>query len=349
MVSLLTLGKFGVLMMKARAMHLDPFSCASGFLRIAVSARAAGVMIFAVMFFAQCTPERDSSATGDGSMQISPSDEFKVMTFNLRYDNPGDGKNQWPNRKTFAADVVRNSGASIIGIQEGLHHQVVGLDSLLLDFTYVGVGRDDGETQGEYTAIFVDTTHLKVIEEATFWLSETPDRPSVGWDASMERIATYALVMRRLDRPGSSSYGNRPILVVNGHFDHRGETSRTQAVLLIQDKTEELRQFGAMESVPVIVMGDFNANPSSEAIDVFSSFLTDAYHATISSPQGPVATFNGFEVIDGGYQEPEGRIDYVFMSDEFAVNSYAAINEVRDGRYVSDHFPILVGLSVQKR
>ena len=311
--------------------------------------RTKGLVLFAVMFLAQCTTERSSSATGDGSAQTSPSDEFKVMTFNLRYDNPGDGKNQWSNRKTFAADVVRNSGASIIGIQEGLHHQVVGLDSLLPDFTYVGVGRDDGATKGEYTALFVDTTRLEVIEEATFWLSETPDRPSVGWDASMERIASYALVMPRLERPGSSSYGNRPILVVNGHFDHRGETSRTQAALLIQDKTEELRQFGAMESVPVIVMGDFNASPSSEAMDVFSSFLTDAYHGSTTSPEGPVSTYNAFEVIDGGYQEPEGRIDYVFVSDESAVHSYAAIDEVRDGRYVSDHFPILVGLSVQKR
>ncbi len=311
--------------------------------------RTKGLVLFAVMFLAQCTTERSSSATGDGSAQTSPSDEFKVMTFNLRYDNPGDGKNQWSNRKTFAADVVRNSGASIIGIQEGLHHQVVGLDSLLPDFTYVGVGRDDGATKGEYTALFVDTTRLEVIEEATFWLSETPDRPSVGWDASMERIATYALVMPRLDRPGSSSYGNRPILVVNGHFDHRGETSRTQAALLIQDKTEELRQFGAMKSVPVIVMGDFNASPSSEAMDVFSSFLTDAYHGSLTSPQGPVSTYNAFEVIDGGYQDPEGRIDYVFVSDEFAVHSYTAVDEVRDGRYVSDHFPILVGLSVQKR
>ena len=315
--------------------------------------RTIGLVLFAVLLLVQCTSERDSSAAGDTSMQISPSDEFKVMTFNLRYDNPDDGENQWSNRKTFASDVVRNSGATIIGIQEGLHHQVVGLDSLLPDFTYVGVGRDDGATRGEYAAIFVDTTRLEVIEESTFWLSETPDRPSVGWDASMERIATYALVMpRQKDQgtmQGAVAFGNRPILVVNGHFDHRGETSRTQAALLIQDKAEELRQFGAMESVPVIAMGDFNASPSSEAINVFSSFLTDTYHASISSPQGPVATYNAFDVIDGGYQDPEGRIDYVFVSDEFAVNSYEAIDEVRDGRYVSDHFPILVGLSVQKQ
>ncbi|MDR9387467.1 MAG: endonuclease/exonuclease/phosphatase family protein [Balneolaceae bacterium] len=323
--------------------------------------RTIGLVLFAVLLLAQCTSERDSSAAGDSSMQISPSDEFKVMTFNLRYDNPDDGENKWSNRKTFASDVIRNSGASMIGIQEGLHHQVVGLDSLLPDFTYVGVGRDDGATKGEYTAIFVDTTRLEVIEESTFWLSETPDRPSVGWDASMERIATYALVMPRQKGQGTMqrtmqgtvqrtmAFGNRPLLVVNGHFDHRGKTSRTEAARLIQDKVEELRQFGAMEAVPVIVMGDFNASPSSEAMGVFSSFLTDAYHGATTSPEGPVATYNAFEVIDGGYQDPEGRIDYVFLSDEFAVNSYAAIDEIRDGRYVSDHFPILVGLSVQKQ
>jgi endonuclease/exonuclease/phosphatase family metal-dependent hydrolase len=165
----------------------------------------------------------------------------------------------------------------------------------------------------------------------------------------MERIATYAFVKPRQEDLATSTFGNRPLLVVNGHFDHRGETSRTEAALLIQDKAEELRQYGAMEAVPVIVMGDFNASPSSEAMGVFSTFLTDAYHGSTTPPEGPVSTYNAFEVIDGGYQDPEGRIDYVFVSEEFAVNSYAAIDEIRDGRYVSDHFPILVGLSVQKQ
>ncbi len=297
------------------------------------------VVLLIALSSTQCT-QRSENAQTQAVAQDETTDGVKVMTFNIRYDNPSDGDNQWSNRTTFVADVIHNSAASIVGIQEGLHHQVATLDSLLPSYSYVGVGRDDGATEGEYTAIYVDTTQFEIIEEATFWLSESPDRPSVGWDASMERIATYAILFPR----PSSSLPSTPFLVVNAHFDHRGELSRTQSAFLIQAKVEELRHFGAMESIPALVMGDFNASPSSDAIEVFRSFLNDSYHATMSPPIGPVATYNGFKVQPGGYQDPDGRIDYIFTSDEFSVQTYAAIDEIRDGRYVSDHFPILVGV-----
>ena len=268
---------------------------------------------------------------------------LRVMTFNLRYDNPGDGDNRWELRRDFAADVIQESGASLIGIQEGLHHQVDWLDNALTDFTYVGVGRDDGAEAGEYSAIFIDTTRFEIIDSATFWLSETPLKPSVGWDASMERIATYVIV---LERSSESVSQQAPFLVLNTHFDHIGQEARLESARLICDKIQVLRQFGET-MLPVMVMGDFNTGPGTAPVEVFSSFLQDSYIASETPPVGPATTFNGFNVIPDSYREPAGRIDYIFVSDEFRVNSYSAIDDLRNDRYVSDHFPILIDLTIE--
>jgi len=267
------------------------------------------------------------------------------MTFNLRYDNPGDGENRWELRREFAADVIQESGASLIGIQEGLDRQVEWLNDALPHFTYVGVGRDDGAKAGEYTAIFIDTTRIEIVDSGTFWLSETPERPSVGWDASMERIATYAIVLERGAKL-SESEQETSILVLNAHFDHIGQEARFESARLIRDKIQVLRQFGET-TLPVIAMGDFNTGPGTAPIEVFSSFLQDSYIVSESPPIGPVTTFNGFNVIPDGYRKAEGRIDYVFVSDAFRVNSYSAIDALRNERYVSDHFPILVDITIE--
>jgi endonuclease/exonuclease/phosphatase family metal-dependent hydrolase len=268
---------------------------------------------------------------------------LRVMTFNLRYDNPGDGENRWELRREFAAAVIQESGASLIGIQEGLHRQVEWLDDVLPDFTYVGVGRDDGAQAGEYSAIFIDTTRFEIVDSGTFWLSKTPERPSVGWDASMERIATYAIVLERGSEPVSQQ---TPLLILNAHFDHIGQEARLESARLIRDKIQVLRKFRET-TLPVIAMGDFNTGPGTPPIEVFSSFLQDSYIASETPPVGPATTFNGFNVIPDGYRELAGRIDYIFISDEFRVNSYSAIDDLRNDRYVSDHFPILIDLTIE--
>jgi len=284
-----------------------------------------------------------SSACASQSEGQSGDHSLRVMTFNLRYDNPGDGVNRWELRREFAADVIQESSASLIGIQEGLHHQVEWLDNILSDFPYVGVGRDDGAQAGEYSAIFIDTSRFEIIDSGTFWLSDIPSRPSVGWDASMERIATYVIVLERSSEPVSQQ---TPLLILNAHFDHIGQEARLESARLIRDKIQVLRQFGET-SLPVIAMGDFNTGPGTAPIEVFSSFLLDSYIVSETPPVGPVTTFNGFNVIPNGYREADGRIDYVFVSDEFRVNSYSAIDDLRNECYVSDHFPILVDITIE--
>ncbi len=336
-----------------------------------------GLIVF-LMAFAQnrlvhATILPETNLQGNTPQGETPQEvTLRAMTFNVRFDNPADGENRWELRRDFAADLIRNSGASIIGTQEGVVHQLDFLDEALHDFRYVGVGRDDGAKAGEFTAIFVDTTQFTIRDSGTFWLSETPERPSVGWDASMERIATYVVAVpavQRVPSPSTASPGTlssstaspnnspstetapdtlspsttnpEPFLVINAHFDHIGEQARLESARLIIQKARELSQSPRMP-MPVILMGDFNASTRTPPIQAFLEHYRDAFEISKSPPEGPVSTFTGFVVKESGYREPEGRIDYVFVNERVDVMSYRAMDDIREGRYVSDHFPVLV-------
>ena len=147
------------------------------------------------------------------------------MTYNIRYATERDGVNAWSNRKAFLSDQIKFYSPDVFGIQEGLLRQVSYLDSALTQYQYIGVGRDDGKEKGEFSAIFYDTEKLKVIENSTFWLSETPEKISIGWDAAMERICTYALFENLVS--GQKFY------VFNTHFDHIGKVAREKSADLI--------------------------------------------------------------------------------------------------------------------
>src|SRR6185436_17318400 len=126
------------------------------------------------------------------SMSIQ-SQELNVMTFNIRYNTWNDSLNAWPYRKDNAASQIRFHNVHILGVQEALYDQVIDLSQLLSQYKYVGVGRDDGKTKGEYSPIFYDTTRLKLLGSSTFWLSLTPETSgSKSWDAAITRIVTWA-------------------------------------------------------------------------------------------------------------------------------------------------------------
>lgn len=302
-----------------------------------------------------------SNADADGdalALAPPPPNTLRAATFNLRYDNPGDGENRWENRRRHVADVILASQASVIGTQEGLHHQVEWLDSALADHLYVGAGRDDGGTKGEFTAIFVDTTRFRVESSGTFWLSPTPDRPSVGWDAAMERICTYAVLAAREEDPdaentaanatdhASSSAVPPRLLVLNAHFDHMGDRARLESAKLLVNEWIEPALAGMEDSdspfagLPVVLLGDLNALPGSEPLAELTSRLLDAYTTSVESPAGPSGTFNGFA------EKPEyaDRIDYVLHSNAFRTMRYQTFAGRRDGRFPSDHFPVLADL-----
>lgn len=258
---------------------------------------------------------------------------YKMMTYNIRYDNPGDGENTWSKRKEFMSDQIAYNHPDVFGIQEGLHQQVQYLDSVFVDYGYIGVGRDDGKTKGEYSAIFYNKEKLQLLKEGTFWLSETPNKISVGWDAAMERICTYGLF--------ENKFSKEKFWVFNTHFDHIGDLARVRSAALILEKVAELNS----HNLPVIVMGDFNLTPESEPIKLLSKALNDSKHVSVAKPFGPSGTFNAFE-----FNKPVlNRIDYIFTSkDQIEVLKYAVLSDSKDCKYPSDHLPVLVELEFMK-
>lgn len=251
--------------------------------------------------------------------------QHKAMSYNIRYSTSNDGENAWDNRKEAVVALIKNYEPDFLGIQEGLASQVTFLNKNLADYKYTGVGRDDGKEKGEFSAIFYNTKSFKLLKSETFWLSETPETISVGWDAAMERICTYGLFEHLLT--GEKLY------VINAHFDHIGEQARKNSALLIQQKIQQLQ----ILTEPLIVMGDFNSEPSSTPIKTFISFLDDGETISNKPLYGPQGTFNGFDE----NLIPQKRIDYIFCKNLKYVKSYRHINDKRNnGLCPSDHLPI---------
>jgi len=255
---------------------------------------------------------------------------LQFMTYNLRYDNPNDGENRWDLRKEFLRDQLKFFEPDVMGIQEGLKHQLDYLDGELSAYSYIGVGRDDGKEKGEYTAIFYKAERLNLIKESTFWLSESPDEISVGWDAALERICTYAL----FEEKGSGA----KFYVFNTHFDHRGEKARRKSAQLILKQIKTLNE----ENYPVILMGDLNLTPDTKAIKSISKKLEDSRYAA-KVAFGPDATFTGFDFS----KAPQRRIDYIFASDNIEVRKYAVLTDSQNQKYPSDHFPVFIEASLK--
>ncbi|MFY0653149.1 MAG: endonuclease/exonuclease/phosphatase family protein [Cyclobacteriaceae bacterium] len=259
--------------------------------------------------------------------------ELKVMSYNIRYDSPNDGENLWPLRRDFLASQIAFYEPDIFGIQEGLYHQVKYLDTQLGEYTYLGIGRNGGD-KGEYSAIFFKNEKYKVIQQSTFWLSKTRDKPSKNWDASLPRICTYALFQ--------DIESKEKFWFFNTHLDHRGAQSRAESVKLILARIIELN----MDSLPVILTGDLNMQPNDPTIVSLSQNMSDTYSISAEKPFGPVGTFNGFDITN----PLERRIDYIFISDpkKIQVNKYAALSDIKDSKYPSDHLPVFVEVSLKK-
>lgn len=254
--------------------------------------------------------------------------EIKVMTYNIKYDNINDTVNNWNDRKEKLVELIEHYSPSFIGMQEALHRQVAYIDSSLTGYTYIGVGREDGKQKGEYSEIHYDSTRYKVLEHDTFWLSDTPNKPSVGWDAALERICTYGLFENRET--------GKKLWFFNTHFDHKGETARKNSAQLIVDKIEKINT----DNLPVVLTGDFNLAPDEKPIQTIKSYMEDGQDITQTPFYGPTGSFNGFDsemILDR-------RIDYIFVKN-FIVKSYTHIDDrLENLKYISDHLPVLATL-----
>ena len=258
---------------------------------------------------------------------------INMMTYNIRYATTNDGENQWEKRKEFLSDQIGFFGPDIFGVREALEHQVEYLNEEFSDFKYIGVGRDDGDSKGEYCAIFYNKEKFDLLGQDTFWLSSSPEKVSVGWDAALERICTYGFFMEKAT--GAMFW------VFNTHFDHIGELARVESAKLITQKIKEINK----DNLPLVLMGDFNLNEESGAIKYLSSVYNDSRNSTLNKPFGPFGTFNGFK-----FHEPvQDRIDYIFCSkDNILVEKYGVLTDSKDGKYPSDHFPVLIEITLKE-
>jgi endonuclease/exonuclease/phosphatase family metal-dependent hydrolase len=263
----------------------------------------------------------------------------ELITYNIRLNTSSDGEHAWPNRKEDVAALLRFHRAEIFCVQEALPDQVDDLAARFPDFAYEGVGRDDGQREGEFSAVFFDRGRFARIDGGTFWLSETPEVCSFGWDAACRRVCSWVLLEDRAGGAGSRFY------VFNTHFDHVGEVARKESARLILDRVREITVGGASEGLPVVLCGDLNLPPGSEPIRMIGEVLNDAYKVSEFPPYGSVATYHGFTYDD----PPRERIDYVFVSDRVRVLRYGVLTDSRNRTFFSDHLPVLVTLEFPAR
>ncbi len=262
-------------------------------------------------------------AFGRLSAQSPP--EMVLMSYNIRFDNPGDGENRWALRKTHVAETLRFYDVHLCGTQEALKGQIDDLLNMLPGYAFVGAGRDDGNTGGEYSPIFYDTRRLKLLDTQTFWLSPTPERPSKGWDAALPRVATWAR-FRDLKT-------KKVFYAFNTHFDHIGVEARRESAALLIRKVQEIAG-----SQTAFILGDFNAKPEDAPIQLLQKAFSDCKALSRTPHFGPDATFNGF-----GPREVEGmRIDYIFCNTPAVqVWKHATISHTWAGRFASDHHAVM--------
>lgn len=260
--------------------------------------------------------------------------EIKVMSYNIRLDVASDGENRWDARKDQVAGLMNYYEADFIGCQEVQHHQLQYLLSKLTRYGYIGVGRDDGREDGEYSSIFYNKEKFQLLSQTTFWLSGTPDSVSFGWNAVCRRVCTYGLFKSK--KTGHS------VWVFNTHFDHVGDTARFESAKLITKKIGELTK---QKNYPVILTGDFNSKPNEAPALYMNGHFQNARDVSLQPPYGPEDTWNAFAFL----KKPQGRIDYIFISKNngISVQKFATITDSYDMKYPSDHFPVIATIHLK--
>ncbi len=255
--------------------------------------------------------------------------ELQVATYNLRYNTPNDGINAWPNRKEEVKALIQYHDFDIIGTQEALHGQLQDLCEMR-GYTYFGAGRDDGKDAGEHSAIVYKKDRFEILDSGNFWLSETPDKPGLGWDATCcNRICSWVKFKDKSTK--------KEFYFFNVHFDHQGVVARRESGKLMVQKIKEI-----VKNTPVICTGDFNSTPETEQIQLMQTLLNDSRKISKMPPYGPEGTFNSFD-----FNAPlKQRIDYIFVSKQFTVLKYAVLTDSKDQRYPSDHMPVVASLEL---
>ena len=271
-------------------------------------------------------------------LSAAPDNTLSIMSFNIRYGSASDGPNHWNLRKDLVFSVLENQQPDVVGLQEALGFQINQIKDAVPGYTSIGVGRDDGKTQGEYSALLYRSDRFDVQDSSTFWLSETPNVvASMSWNTACTRICTWALFKDKISE--------RKFYVYNLHLDHRSQEARKKGVKLVLERIAQRKTLA-----PAFITGDFNAGETNPAITQikepeFTALdskgskktvgLVDSFRR-VQPDAKPVGTFNSWKGTATGQ-----KIDYVFAMDHLHILSADILRMHRSGRYPSDHFPVM--------
>jgi len=255
-----------------------------------------------------------------------------IGTYNLRNDNKGDIGNLWVQRAPIVANLIRFHQFDIFGIQEGFKNQLDDINKALPAYAHYGLGRDDGKDAGEHSSIFYRKDKFKLLKKGDFWLSETPGKPGLGWDATCcNRICTWVYLQ-------DLSSGKK-FYYFNAHFDHEGKIARVESSKLILSKIKEIAG-----TEPAIFTGDLNGDHQSKwYLELAKSGLLSDTYNQVEKPYVNNSSFNAFGKDVDGY----GIIDHVFVTKDFKADRWGILTDTYHGKYPSDHFPILVEVSIK--
>jgi len=271
-----------------------------------------------------------------GCSHDSTEDEIKGMTLNIRYDNPLDSTNAWPERAAIVSNFIKAEKPDVLGMQEVLINQYQYLDSLLEDYNSVGVGRSDGAKAGEMNPVFFRKGRFDMTRTKTFWLSETPDvAGSQAWGANLPRIVTWVELVEKIS--------HEHFFIFNTHFAHDSDSARIMSAKLLLNKIDTIAN-----GFPFIITGDFNMLHSSGVYEILTGphesvpLLSDTYMVSEKRPVGPAYTFNGFSE-----KTRAGRIDFIFVRNGMRVLTHRTFIEKVRGVYISDHWPVMATVSLR--
>ncbi|MBI4178299.1 endonuclease/exonuclease/phosphatase family protein [bacterium] len=264
------------------------------------------------------------------SWSVSAADQngpaCRVLSFNVRYNTPNDGRNAWPHRKKMVANIFKKYAVDVAGLQEPDKRQIGDLKKRLPDYAFYGVKN----------AILYRSARYELLRGGTFWLSKTPDRKSRGWDAQEPRLVRWAELR---DRSSGSAW-----FFFNTHFDNRGKTARKRSADLAIRKIREIAR-----TAPAVLLGDFNCDRTSVPYRTLTAngdtppLLRDSQDISEHPPDGPAGTFNGFKK----NADPKRAIDFIFVTGSIDILSHTVIADSKNGRYPSDHFPVLAHVRVR--
>ncbi len=260
--------------------------------------------------------------------QQAKNQPLTIMTWNIRYNNPGDGVNAWPNRKDKVFAFIRESAPQIFCMQEVLFSQITDLSGALPQYAWFGVGRDDGKQAGEYVPVFYNKNRYRLLKGDHFWLSETPWVPGkLGWDAACARMVTWVALADQTTKD--------TLFIFNTHFDHVGVKARLMSARQLVHATDSIAH-----NHTIMITGDFNASDKDTPHQVIiGAGFKDSRAVSLNPPAGPVYTFTGFSVSG----KPGDRIDYLYLKNTKPVQTYIVNDISSNGFYPSDHLPVLVG------